>query len=221
MGPRGDLRHDAAIGPVRSLLPRQFVREDAPVRRHQSGGGLVFIWLAMGGPWTYLLFKMPINDASDAAIAISVSAFVFGLLGWLTRMHFKKKGDRVDVHELGLVHVVGGVAKSLRWDEIDKVTSKVEQRGVTTLHVHTVQGKGLHWTFTQIHEDIVSLADAIVVGVGNVVVERAMTRIRAGEEADFGPLRVSSKGIAKNGELLPWAEIESVGASGNVASGGA
>jgi hypothetical protein len=189
--------------------------EKLAVHRWKSGGGLVFVWLVMGVPWIYLLFRIPIHDAGDAAIAIGFSAFVFGLLGWLTRMHFKKKNDHVDVHEHGLVHVVGGVSKSLRWDEIDKVTSKVEQRGVSTLHVHTVEGKGLRWTFTQIHEDIEALAHAIVVNVSRVIADRAMMRIRAGEEAPLGPLHVSSKGILKGSDLLPWAQVESIRASGN------
>ena len=41
MGARGDLGHDAAIGPVRRLLAGQPVGEDAPVRRDQGRRGLV------------------------------------------------------------------------------------------------------------------------------------------------------------------------------------
>ena len=41
MGAGGDLGHDAAIGPMRRLLARQPVREDAPVGSHQRRRGLV------------------------------------------------------------------------------------------------------------------------------------------------------------------------------------
>ena len=41
MGPRGDLRHDAAIGLVRLRLPDHRLRENLPVARHQRGRAVV------------------------------------------------------------------------------------------------------------------------------------------------------------------------------------
>jgi hypothetical protein len=181
------------------------------VHRWKSGSMLVFMWLVLGLPWTYLLvFKIPINDATDAVIAVGLSAFVVGLLAWVTRLHFKKKNDRVDVYEEGLVNIVAGKETALRWDEIEKVTSKVEQKGVSTLHVHVVVGKGNRWAFTQLFEDIESLAGAIRANVSRCIVDRTMVRIRAGEEVPFGSLRVGQAGITKGTDVLKWDEVAAI-----------
>lgn len=41
MGASGDFRNDAAIGPMRRLLPGEFVRQHAPIAGDQRGSGFV------------------------------------------------------------------------------------------------------------------------------------------------------------------------------------
>lgn len=181
----------------------------------RGGPGLAFVVLAMGGPWTYLLFTLPIKDAGDLAIAIGVSAFCYGLIGLLTYLHFKSRHDSVAVHERGIVYTRRGTPLAVRFDEIGSMNSRIERRGVSTLHVHKIVVGGKAYTFTQMFEDIADLAGAIAAGMKETIVERTIGAIRAGKSVDFGKLTISSKGIEKGGERLAWAEIGVVEASGD------
>jgi hypothetical protein len=176
----------------------------------------LLVVLAMGGPWTYLLFTMPMKDAGDVATAVGISAFCYGLIGFLTYVHFKSRHDFVELHERGIVYMRRGKSVALRFDAVTSMNSRVERRGVTTLHVHKIVVDGKTYTFTQMYEDIADLAAAIVAGVKEVTVERTLAAIRAGKTVEFGKLKISSKGIDKGDERLAWGEVGVIEASGDV-----
>lgn len=122
----------------------------------------------------------------------------------------------------GLLHLGPGTARAFPWDDIEAFwESAVDERyhGVTinTLYKHTVRrADGKRATFDQELCDVAGIGEAIRVEAGTRLLTKVRTQLEQRGRVDFGPLAVSRDGLHQGAELLPWADVKDITASGGV-----
>ncbi|MBE1489363.1 hypothetical protein [Plantactinospora soyae] len=116
------------------------------------------------------------------------------------------------VHERGFVDAVDGVPPLVaRWEWVSGPV-RPGPDGSRAISVHPV---GAAEPTRVVLDGLAPLADlvaAVELGVGPVIVSRALAAARAGERVEFGPLAVTADGVERvaDGDRLPWELVDSV-----------
>jgi hypothetical protein len=88
------------------------------------------IGLGAGVPLSVVFFTAPLNSASGGVLPGGLVAFGLICLCFGVPLLLKasrRKGERFDVHEHGLVHHVGGTDTAIRWSDIASVRPRGQE----------------------------------------------------------------------------------------------
>jgi len=121
--------------------------------------------------------------------------------------------------ERGLILKYGRKAPVIcRWDDIEAIwhrynpwTSRPER-----VSAHTIQLRdGSKYTLSRLDIDQPALGQVLREQVTPLQLPPITAAYQAGQTLPFGPLRVSQEGIAMGEQVLPWAQVKSVGLEAN------
>jgi hypothetical protein len=122
-------------------------------------------------------------------------------------------GLNVAVHEKGVVVRQGSTVASFGWDDIEAIFHQIKQEGrIGQLHHFTVRLRdGRNFSWTPNLRDVAELGETVQREVADRLLPGARAACQAGEEVDFGRIKVSGQGILRDdGEILPWADVAKV-----------
>lgn len=163
------------------------------------------------GPWLYPDARAGLGTN----IGVSVLGLFVLLLGVMTPLSiFRNRNRVVYVHEHGIVQERGGKTEQMLWDEVatllaDRVTMK-QAGGLVTHQIATFKLKtdtGKKLMLDHLLADILSLGEHVEAAVTRSLLPKAQARLAKGESVDFAPLTVTSQGLARGKQTLPWERL--------------
>lgn len=145
---------------------------------------------------------------SDTLGLVFMSAVTLGLAGLMFWIAWITRGDHATIHEDALVVRRRGKTTTLPFDRIRSLSSRVETRGVTTIHRHTIEDdRGEKIVFSQILLDIDGLVERLEARLGTVVVTRIQEALDRGDAVDFRKFELRpGRVVLPSGDELLFAE---------------
>lgn len=146
------------------------------------------------------------------AIAIALaSAYLFGALVILWRAVVR--GKVVHLFENGFTAAAGRTPEVYTWDELISVSMtglRNTRRGSTRWRFTAVAGDGREVVLGGELPGLGEFGEVVTQEVTVRVVPWYLRAISAGGTVSFGPFVVSQEGIAKDGDGVPWQQVQDV-----------
>jgi hypothetical protein len=174
-----------AIASVFTLLP--------------GGGAIAFLIGALNNPGKGMGIGVMIFGALALGPAIGV-AYLVNKLRW--RMYLIDNGF---VFARGSNRVILWEGVQSFYEQQDVVAGVRADRWLRFL-LHD----GRRLTVDSSYKEFAAFADAARQGVTNAVLRRAAQELPAGRAIAFGKLKLSQAGLEKEGDSIPWADVDSI-----------
>lgn len=145
--------------------------------------------------------------------------FIFGggcaLLGGVSLFYtnWTHRGERVALHEHGVLVERGGKRQSATWDEIESVTEKVERMHVNGQHIYdrylyTIEKRGGDsFTLSNMVAGVDSIGREVKQETFARMFPRASQAIERGEQVSFGKVLVGANGLQEGGATFRWTQL--------------
>jgi hypothetical protein len=204
---------------VRRIAGRS--RLGAPVRAHDSRAR-AFAWVALLGIAGVALVPAGLSylDEGDTRLGVPsllLAAAYLGAAGWiLSRTGLGGRG--VYLFEHGFVRAANP-PEVYAWDDLIAVTMvglRRTRRGHTTWRFTVVHQNDQEVTLGSETPNVDDLGEVVVAEVTRRLVPWYASVIAEGGTVELGPFTVGPPGIAKDGDLVPWAYVDEVVVSNGV-----
>ena len=175
------------------------------------------ICLGFGAVMLFAGFNMKAEDGLFNKIL-----FIFGggcsLVGGLSLFYTNwiHRGERVALHEHGVLVERGGKRHAATWDEIEAVTEKVEKMHVNGQHIYdrylyTIEKQGGEtFTLSNMVSGVDSIGREIKRETFARLFPRASAAIERGDRVSFGKVSVSANGLQESGQTFLWTQLARV-----------
>jgi uncharacterized protein DUF6585 len=134
--------------------------------------------------------------------------------GWIVRGGaLRGRGLAIYLFEYGIVRRTRRGQYTHRWNDLRAVTMSGVQatpRARPAWHF-TVAAAGARFTLGPELPDVRQLGEIMIGELAARLVPRYAAAVEAGKTVRIGPFEVSSAGVAKDGEFLPWPAVADVG----------
>jgi len=184
-----------------------------------TGANLIIgvICLGLGAVLLFAGFNMKAEDGLFNKILFIIGGGC-SLLGGVSLFYTNwiHRGERVALHEHGVLVERGGKRHAATWDEIESVTEKVEKMHVNGQHVYdrylyTIEKRGGE-TFTL--SNMVAGVDSIGREIKQETFARLFPRvsqaIARGGQVSFGKMLVGANGLQEGGATFLWTQLAGV-----------
>ena len=196
-------------------------RLGAPVRAYDSRGR-VFAWVALLGFAGAALVPAGLSylDSGEPQLGVPsllLAAAYLGGAGWILSQA-GLRGRGVYLYEHGFVRTANP-PEVYAWDDVSAVTMaglRRSRRGRTKWRFTVVDKDDREVTLGGETPDVGDLGEVVVAEVTRRLVPWYVKVIAEGGTVELGPFTTCLPGIAKDGELVPWAHISEVVVSNGV-----
>ncbi len=175
-------------------------------------GGRIFMNALLLGPAAWFGIRawsagVTLVDRETPTIALASYAIVFVVLPLAgvvaTILALRTKDDRIEVRERGLHAKVRGTERSVPFDEIRAVTSRVVRTRGGVVHDHRVRWTGGERAIDHSFGDVERLLDAIREQTVERLVAQVRDELAAGRAVPFGPWTLHPDALEVRGARLP------------------
>jgi hypothetical protein len=163
------------------------------------------------------IFGTDLNAGSRALFLLFVLLFVVVSLCLIFQV-IQAAHQQIYLFQQGLVIEQGKQRVVLPWGDL-QVWQSITRRSSYGIYVGTTytyrlrRADGYHIELGNSTKGIAELGQAITSGVTQELVPRAFSAIRAGQTLTFGPFRLNPQGLGFKREVLPWSQVQAIGAS--------
>lgn len=170
----------------------------------------IFTLLLMGGAGAFL-----IGALNNPGKGLEIGVLFFGALGLAPAIGvvylIRKLWWRLYLFDNGFVFARGR-NRIVLWDEVQ---SFYDQQDVVSgiradRWLRFLLQDGRRLTVDSSYKDFSAFAEAARVGMTRTVLARAAKALPKGEEIAFGQLKLSQAGLAKEGDSISWADVDSI-----------
>jgi hypothetical protein len=206
-----DLQLSAAdrdvLGSFRSLHP-------AGSRQHRQNIIIliIFVLVPVGAAAILAVNGLSAKTAAGWFIAAAIVGAVAMIPGIVLYFQIRKLKWRLYLFDNGFVFA-RSVDRAVPWNEVKYL---YEWRSVAAyrqadLNLRFVLSDGERFSMDSSYQDMAAFTEAVRDSVTRTVLARAAAALPKGDGVAFGQLTLSLAGLAKAGEVVPWAEVHSIG----------
>jgi hypothetical protein len=186
---------------------------------HPAASGMHKVNLAIASVFTALPLAgalwVLISALNNPGKGLEIVALIFGVIALLPGAGvvylLLKLRWRLYLFENGFVFVRGS-PRVVLWDSVQ---SFYEQQDVVAgmradRWLRFLFHDGRRLTVDSSYKDFAAFTEAVRKGVTNAVLRRAAEELPAGRSIAFGKLKLSQAGLEKEGDAIPWSEVDGI-----------
>ena len=192
--------------------------------RRFFGSVLLLFCLTLAG--CFFLLNRLSTPASIQPVNRKVASVVCSLCGmsslFCVYVLIVHRGAKLHLYSEGLELEMPGKDCRFRWDDVQNLALKVTSRSVNgvraaTCHEYTLHlNDGRKVTIPSEMQDLERLGERLEREVYPRAAKRAFELLRRNQAVDFGPCKISNRGLEMSGTLKGWTELEPITLSAGV-----